>query len=109
MSIIPAPIGPFSIGDTALTVIAGPCMAESEGLCMRVAEEMKAVCAALGFNYIFKASFDKANRTSLGSERGAGILEGLGILASVKKEFDVPVTTDIHLTDQAAVAAEVGD
>jgi len=104
-----ASVGPFAIGDPTLTIIAGPCMAESKALCMQVAEEMKGLCGELGFNYIFKASFDKANRTSLGSERGAGIQEGLGILLAVKSRFGVPLTTDIHLPDQAAVAAEVID
>ena len=109
MTITPASVGPFAIGDRTLTVIAGPCMAESKALCIHVAEEMKGLCAELGFNFIFKASFDKANRTSLGSERGAGIQEGLEILAAVKSQFNVPLTTDIHLPDQAAVAAEVID
>src|SRR5256885_284345 len=97
MKITPPKIGSFSIGDPALTVIAGPCLAESKELCLRVAGEMQGLCADLGFNYIFKASFDKANRTSLGTERGSGIEEGLEILAAVKAEFGLPLTTDIHL------------
>jgi len=76
---------------------------------MQVASTMVPLCKDLGFNYIFKASFDKANRTSANSERGAGIHEGLEILSAVKKEFGVPVTTDIHLPEQASVAAEVCD
>ncbi len=109
MNIKTASVGPFAIGDPKLTIIAGPCMAESKALCMQVAEEMKNLCAELGFNYIFKASFDKANRTSLGSDRGTGIQDGLEILAAVKGQFHVPLTTDIHLPDQAAVAARVID
>lgn len=105
--ITPAQVGRFAIGDPTLTVIAGPCMAESLDLCLQVAEHMQALCAELGFNYIFKASFDKANRTSLGSERGGGIEEGLKIFEAVKARFNVPVTTDIHLPDQAAIAAQV--
>ena len=109
MTITPAPVGSFAIGDGALTIIAGPCLAESRELCFQVAHEMVPLCAELGFHYIFKASFDKANRTSGGSVRGFGIEEGLSILSAVKKEFAVPVTTDIHLPDQAATAAEVVD
>lgn len=99
----------FEIGDGSLTVIGGPCLAESEELCSEVCEVLQKLCAELGFNYIFKASFDKANRTSAGTIRGAGIDEGLGILSAVKTRFQVPVTTDIHLPDQAAVAAQVAD
>jgi 2-dehydro-3-deoxyphosphooctonate aldolase (KDO 8-P synthase) len=109
MSVTPAPVGPFSIGDSKLTVIAGPCLAESLDLCLQVAQTMIPICAELGFNYIFKASFDKANRTSGGSVRGAGIDEGLEILDAVHREFSVPTTTDIHLPDQAAIAAQVVD
>lgn len=92
-----------------MTVIAGPCMAESLDLCLRVAEQMKPVCERLGFNYIFKASYDKANRTSIGSERGAGLEQGLAMLKSVSQQVGVPLTTDIHLPEQAAPAAEVMD
>jgi 2-dehydro-3-deoxyphosphooctonate aldolase (KDO 8-P synthase) len=109
MSIVSAPVGPFSIGDPALTIIAGPCLAESKDLCMRVADVMVPLCKELGFNYIFKASFDKANRTSVGSTRGEGIDDGLKILAAVKESHKVPVTTDIHLPDQASIAAAVCD
>lgn len=108
-SIQPAPVGPFSIGDDRLTVIAGPCLAESRELCLQVAEEMQSICRDLGFNYIFKASYDKANRTSATSERGAGMDEGLRILESVKQAFGLPATTDIHLPDQAAPVAEIVD
>jgi 2-dehydro-3-deoxyphosphooctonate aldolase (KDO 8-P synthase) len=70
---------------------------------------MQRICKKLGFGYVFKASFDKANRTSSASVRGAGIDEGLGILSSIAREFEVPVTTDIHLPDQAAIAAQTVD
>jgi 2-dehydro-3-deoxyphosphooctonate aldolase (KDO 8-P synthase) len=109
MKIQTASVGPFSIGDSALTVIAGPCLAESRELCLQVASVITPLCRELGFNYIFKASFDKANRTSADSNRGAGIDEGLAIIEAVKREFSVPATTDIHLPDQAAVAARVVD
>src|SRR5690349_6410738 len=109
MPVTPASVGPFSIGDSKLTIIAGPCLAESRELCLQVASAMVPLCAELGFHYIFKASFDKANRTSVGSERGAGIEEGLSIISAVKKEFGVPATTDIHLPEQAGIAAHVVD
>jgi 2-dehydro-3-deoxyphosphooctonate aldolase (KDO 8-P synthase) len=98
-----------TIGDGGLTIIAGPCLAESAELCDTVATEMKAICRDLGFSYIFKASYDKANRTSAGTVRGAGMAAGLEILAGIKKKHGLPVTSDIHLPDQAAVAAEVLD
>lgn len=102
-------VGSVEIGPNTLTIIAGPCLAESEELCFRVADEMRSLCSALGFNYIFKASYDKANRTSLNSVRGAGMMEGLGILAKVKDTFGLPLTTDVHSADQAEAAAAVVD
>lgn len=97
------------VGDGKMTLIAGPCMAESLDLCMMIAERTASLAEKLGFNYVFKASFDKANRTSSGSVRGFGIDEGLAILSKVNERFGLPVTTDIHLPDQASVAAEVVD
>lgn len=102
-------IADFEIGPGPLTLIAGPCLAESSELCHQVAEQMVEISGRLGFNYIFKASFDKANRTSVNTTRGSGLEEGLSILASVKERFGVPVTTDVHLPDQAAPVAEVVD
>ncbi|HEY0865783.1 MAG TPA: 3-deoxy-8-phosphooctulonate synthase [Fimbriimonas sp.] len=102
-------IGDATVGGGRLLVIAGPCLAESRDLCLQVASKLKPLCEGLGFSYLFKASFDKANRTSAGSQRGAGMEEGLRILADVKREVGVPVTTDIHLPDQAAPVAEVAD
>ncbi len=84
-------------------------MAESLDLCRNVAEHMKTVCAELGIGYIFKASFDKANRTSGSSYRGPGMETGLQWLAQIADEFDLPVLSDIHDADQAAPAAEVLD
>ncbi len=92
-----------------LAVIAGPCVIESLELCREVAAEAKAVCAELGLPYIFKASFDKANRTSSGSFRGGGLDTGLEVLAAIKAEFGVPVLTDVHETWQIAPVAEVVD
>lgn len=103
-------IGEFRCGPgEPLTLIAGPCVIESLELCLQIAQQVARSCAALGIQYVFKASFDKANRTSGGSYRGPGISEGLGVLAQVKSQVGCPVTTDIHLPDQAAMAAEVCD
>jgi 2-dehydro-3-deoxyphosphooctonate aldolase (KDO 8-P synthase) len=107
--VTPFSVGDFQIGDGKLTVIGGPCLAESDALCLAVAETMKSICAELGFNYVFKASFDKANRTSHTSNRGAGMEAGLDILRLVRKEHGVPVTTDVHLPDQCATVAESVD
>jgi len=92
-----------------LTLIAGPCVIETEALCFRVAGELERTCRKLDINYVFKASFDKANRTSIRSFRGPGLEAGLKILAKVRGEFGVPVLTDVHTEAQAAIAGEVVD
>lgn len=92
-----------------LLIIAGPCSIENAPLCIEVASTMKKICARLELPYVFKASFDKANRTSISSYRGPGLEEGLGILQMVKDEVDVPVVTDIHLPHQAEPVSEVVD
>jgi len=104
-------VGHFVIGGGAdrLTLIAGPCVIESLQLCREIAQAVKAACARTGFHYLFKASFDKANRTSGGSFRGHGMEAGLEILAAIREEFDVPVLTDIHEPWQAKPVAEVVD
>ena len=102
-------VSDFEVGGADLTIIAGPCLAESRDLCLEVAEKMKALCANYGFNYIFKASFDKANRTSADSTRGFGMDDGLSRLLAVKETFGLPVTTDVHLPDQCAPVAEIVD
>ena len=79
-----------------LFLIAGPCVIESETLAIESASYLKKVCNELGINFIYKSSFDKANRTSVDSFRGLGIEEGLRILEKVKSELDVPVLTDVH-------------
>src|SRR4051794_24118871 len=94
-------VGPVTLGGGVLAVIAGPCVIESAELCLAVAGAMKAACDELGLGYIFKASFDKANRTSAGSFRGPGLEAGLEVLAAVKREVGVPVLTDIHECWQA--------
>ena len=92
-----------------LFLIAGPCVIENEKLCLQVAASLKKTCASLGIFYVFKASFDKANRTSAKSFRGPGIENGLKILAKVRTEFDLPVLTDVHNEAQVAAAAGVVD
>ncbi len=105
----PVKVGKLEIGGDKLAVIAGPCIAESEKVCMEVAEVMIATCEKLGLPYIFKASFDKANRTSLDSFRGLGIEPGLAILKKVRESFGVPVLSDVHETGQVKQVAEVAD
>lgn len=105
-----AKAGSVEIGDgRGLVVIAGPCVIESEDLCVEVGLQVKAITESLGLPYIFKASFDKANRTSVKSFRGPGIDKGLEILASIRSKLGVPVLTDIHEPWQAKPAAEVVD
>lgn len=92
-----------------LALIAGPCVIESEKLCLDVATTLKKTCARLHIPYVFKASFDKANRTSDQSFRGPGLVAGLNVLARVRAKIGVPVLTDIHTEAQAAAAGEVVD
>jgi len=92
-----------------LLVIAGPCVIESEQMCLEIARQLLAICRSQGLPYVFKASFDKANRTSLSSYRGPGIKDGLRILDKVKEAVDVPLLSDIHRPSQAAEAASVLD
>jgi 2-dehydro-3-deoxyphosphooctonate aldolase (KDO 8-P synthase) len=92
-----------------LILIAGPCVIESERLCLQVASALKRTCDRLGVFYVFKASFDKANRTSAKSFRGPGLEEGLGVLAKVGARVGVPVLTDVHTEAQTAPAARVAD
>lgn len=99
----------LSLDASPLFLIAGPCVIESLELCLTVGEAVKRACDDAGVAYVFKASFDKANRSSAGSFRGPGIGEGLAILDRVKQKLGVPVLTDIHEREQAAVAAEVVD
>jgi 2-dehydro-3-deoxyphosphooctonate aldolase (KDO 8-P synthase) len=94
---------------SAFFVIAGPCVIESRELCLTVGSRVKSICEKLGLNYIFKASFDKANRSSNSTFRGPGLQDGLMVLDAVKRELGVPVLTDIHESEQAAIAAQVVD
>tara|TARA_R110001606_G_scaffold375207_3_gene533394 strand:- start:97 stop:930 length:834 start_codon:yes stop_codon:yes gene_type:complete len=103
-------VGNVVIGnDRPLTVIAGPCQLESETHAQMIAGRMKEACDAAGAQFVFKASYDKANRTSLGGKRGLGIDDGLAILQSVGKSIGVPVLTDVHTQEQCAIAAEAVD
>lgn len=103
-------VGDLTIGnDQPLTVIAGPCQLESADHAQMIAGVMKEACAAVGAQYVFKASYDKANRTSLDGARGLGIDEGLKVLQSVGKANGVPVITDVHSEAQCAIAAEAVD
>jgi len=103
-------IGEHVCGDSKkLLLIAGPCVIESLELCLEIAEKVMGICDRLGVNYVFKASFDKANRTSAGSFRGPGVQEGLRVLEHVRERIGCPVTTDVHLPDQAISVGEVCD
>ena len=107
---LPVSIGPYTVGGGApLLWICGPCVIESHDLTMRIAETLKGYSETLHIPIVFKASFDKANRTSGKSFRGPGIHEGLKTLEAVKRATGFPVTTDIHECSQAAIAAEVCD
>jgi 2-dehydro-3-deoxyphosphooctonate aldolase (KDO 8-P synthase) len=102
-------VGDITIGSGNLFLIAGPCVIESEDHAIRMAEIIKGVTRALSIPFIFKASYDKANRTSIRSFRGPGLVEGLRILKKVKSEVGVPVLTDVHQAADVAKVAEVAD
>jgi len=103
-------IGPITVGaGRPLTIIAGPCVLEDADTNRRIASAMIDLCAGLGLPYIFKASFDKANRSSIRSARGPGLEAGAAMLADIRSEFGIPVTTDVHEEGQAAFIAEVVD
>lgn len=99
----------ITLGAEKMVLFAGPCAAESYDLCMEVGSKVKQLCSDLGIDYVFKSSFDKANRTSSGSYRGNSMEAGLEILSRVKKELHVPVVTDVHESYQCAEAATVAD
>lgn len=99
----------YEIGANKLTILAGPCAIEENYVMQETASELRRICEKLDINLVFKSSFDKANRSSIDSYRGVGLERGLEVLADIKKEFDLPIVTDIHLSEQAAVVAEVAD
>jgi 2-dehydro-3-deoxyphosphooctonate aldolase (KDO 8-P synthase) len=103
-------LGSFKIGhQQPLVVISGPCIIESKDHAIECAASLVELCQGLNIPLIFKASYDKANRSSINSFRGPGLVQGLEILAEIKKKFNIPVTTDIHECSHAALAAEVVD
>jgi 2-dehydro-3-deoxyphosphooctonate aldolase (KDO 8-P synthase) len=103
-------IGPLKIANSApLTVIAGPCQLETLDHALSIARSMQEICAEAGVGYVFKASFDKANRTSLSGKRGVGLDEGLAMMAEIRRTLDVPCLTDVHTAEQCAPAAEAVD
>ncbi len=105
-----ARVGPYQVGDRQpLLIIAGPCVIEDESTTREIAARLVGLTQHRPLKLVFKASFDKANRTSVSSFRGPGLQEGLSILAKVRDEFEIPVTTDIHNPAQATAAAEVCD
>lgn len=99
----------ITLGGDKMVLFAGPCAAESYDLCIEVGTRVKQLTADLGVEFVFKSSFDKANRTSSGSYRGNTMEAGLGILSRVKKELNVPIVTDVHESYQCAEAATVAD
>ncbi|MBN1437023.1 MAG: 3-deoxy-8-phosphooctulonate synthase [Sedimentisphaerales bacterium] len=100
----------FILGpQTGLFLVAGPCVIENQDICCRIAETIKTIADKLQIPYVFKASFDKANRTSFDSFRGPGLQEGLKILQHIREQFQIPVVSDIHTPEQAAPAAQVLD
>jgi len=99
----------IKLGADRMVLFGGPCAAESYDICMETGSHVKALCAKLGIDYVFKSSFDKANRTSAGSYRGPSIEGGLEILSRVKKDLQVPIVTDVHESYQCEEAAVVVD
>ncbi len=104
-----ANVGELALGSDRLFLVAGPCVIESEDLCLRVAERVRAVTERLDMPYVFKASYDKANRTSGSSFRGPGLEEGLATLERVRTECGVPVLSDVHTPAEAEAAGAVLD
>src|SRR6058998_1732652 len=102
----PLRVGKVSIGGKRPVFILGPCVIESEKFVWRMARKIAEVCAAESVEFIFKASYDKANRTSVRSFRGIGVREGCDILADIGRELKIPVTTDVHSPAEAEVAGE---
>ena len=101
--------GNVSFGDGSLAFILGPCVVESAQHALFMAQEIKDICRMVGIDFVYKSSFDKANRSSIESFRGGGMERGLEVLAQVKEEINVPVITDVHETWQVEKVAEVAD
>ena len=106
----PISVGPFDIGgNSPLVLIAGPCVIESEKIVLDIAEKLKQITEDLRVPFIFKASYDKANRSSIKSFRGPGLKEGLKILQKLKTDLDIPILSDVHKEEEVLPAAEVLD
>ncbi len=105
----PVRLGEHSLGDDKLFFLCGPCVLETRELAFEIAGRLKELFAARDLPFVFKASFDKANRSSLGGGRGIGMEKGLSWLADIKKELEIPVVTDVHTAEQCAPAADVVD
>jgi 2-dehydro-3-deoxyphosphooctonate aldolase (KDO 8-P synthase) len=108
-SINPFKVGSIEVGGGDIFLIAGPCLVESEAHALKMAEAISSITTRLGVPYIFKSSYDKANRTSINSHRGPGMEEGLRVLGRVRTEIGLPVLTDVHEAGQVRAAAEVAD
>ena len=109
MSIQPVQVGSVTLGGSQLVLIAGPCVIETRDATLRIAEQLAATCGALGVPLIFKASFDKANRSAMSAYRGPGLEAGLEVLAAVRELTGLPLTTDVHRPEHAAPVAAVVD
>ncbi len=102
-------IGPIAIGEEKLALIAGPCVIETEELTFRIAKFLKQLTESLGMPFIFKSSYDKANRTSTHSYRGPGLKDGLRVLKNIKEELEIPIISDVHCVREVEEAAKVLD
>ena len=109
MAVKPLKIASVTLGGRAPLFILGPCVIESETFVRRIGRKLKTICTDLGIQFIFKASYDKANRTSVDSFRGLGVRDGCDLLASIGADLGVPVTTDVHSQEEAAIAGEFID
>ena len=109
MKLKPLTIGPVTLGGKTPAFLLGPCVIESEKFVRRMAQKVAVACAAEKLPFIFKASYDKANRTSVRSFRGIGVREGCALLAEIGREIEMPVTTDVHSPNEAEIAAEFID
>src|SRR5215510_13700439 len=102
----PLRVGKVSIGGNRPAFILGPCVIESEKFVRRMAKKIAAACASEDVDFIFKASYDKANRTSVRSFRGIGVREGCEILSAIGRDLKIPVTTDVHMPSEAEIAGK---
>ncbi len=109
MNIRPAKLGPVTVGDGKLCLVAGPCVLEDETMALRTAETIRDICLKLNIPYVFKSSFDKANRTSPDAYRGPGIDQGLRMLRNIHDKIGVPICTDVHEAAQVDTVAQVAD